>query len=141
MYYTIPNFSSCHGVWPLYRDCPLLGRSVKRGSTVYHARAHVYAMHVLYTCMLVVLLTVFILISKSSNDVMVTLSEKRKKELEDKGRERKGRKKKKGQREGGREEDSQRSVGMGKLLSKVPGSVAQIAFQNTAAIQQGIGEK
>ena len=43
------------------------------------------------------LLTVFILISKSSNDVIVTLSEKRKKEFEDKGRERKGRKKKKRQ--------------------------------------------
>ena len=83
----------------------------------------------------------FILISKSSNDVIVTLSEKRKKELEDKWRERKERKKKKRQREGGREENSQRSVGIGKLLSKVPGSVAQIEFQNTAAIQQGTAEK
>ena len=34
MYYTFLSFSSCHRVWPSYRVCPLLGRSVKKSFTV-----------------------------------------------------------------------------------------------------------
>ena len=47
MYYAVIRFSLCHGVWPFYGDCPLLGKSVMRGSTVMHKVINTYIMHMI----------------------------------------------------------------------------------------------